>query len=318
MLSRRSAALLGLMLLAGRIGISGDMVRGLVLLDDVIPPSSAITVRLVCGESVVATVTADPDGRFAVEEAAGDPRPCRLEASATGYEPDSTPVERVPKDPAIGALALRRAGKWNGYALSVTSLAVNSEAKEHFQAATNALRRGGQVAMAEAEDAFARATEADAEFAEAWFQLGRMRLARHEVEAGREALRRAVEADPWYVSPYRPLLLLELGEENWPLVVALSSQLLELNPYLADVHYYRGIAALELGDLEKAKGEVEAIAGGPEGVSFALLHELRGRILQRQGLVAQARAAFETYLARDPEGAAAGEVRYRLSALGAR
>ena len=172
--------------------------------------------------------------------------------------------------------------------------------------------------MAAAENEFAEASKDDPGFAEAWYQLGRMRLARRDVDGGRAALQQALAADPWYVSPYRPLLLLEIGQQEWSQVEVLSRRLLEINPYLTDVHYYRGLACVGRGDIDAARAELEAIVGGPEGESFALRHHLQGLVLERQNRKREAREAYLRYLELDPGGAAADEVRERLAALDGR
>ena len=315
MVRRFQPALLCGLLTAAQAGWSAEPIRGRVVRDDLIPPSSPVAVQLTCAGKPVGETKADEQGRFTLPNADDTADDCILSAAAAGYEQDSIPVARLPFDPDIGALALKRAGKWNGYALSTTTLAVTDQSREAFEAAVYALRRGGQEGMAVAEQRFAEAAESDKSFAEAWYQLGRLRLARQDVEAGREAFRRALTADPWYITPYRPLLLLELGEDNWEAVASLSERLLRINPYLADIHYYRGLACLNLGDIGIAAAELNAIETGPEAASFPRRWHLRGLIAEKRGRFEEARAAYRRYLAEDANGEAAGEARQRLAAL---
>ncbi|MBI1354822.1 MAG: hypothetical protein GC160_10775 [Acidobacteria bacterium] len=315
--SRRvCAAAFGACLALPAAAAAAETLRARVLLDDVIPPSTPIAVRLDCGGNTRAETTADAEGRFALPLPEKSARAaCRLAASAAGYEPASEALDRLPENPDIGGLVLQRAGRWSGYALSATSLSVDPHARRLFAEAVESLRAGGRQGLERAERGFARAAEADPSFAEAWYQLGRLRLARQDAEGGGEALRRALEADPWYVSPYRPLLLLELGLGRWAEVRDRSAQLLRLNPYLADIRYYHGLASLELGNTAGAEAEVEAIRSGPEGASFGPVHHLRGVLLERGGRTEEARQAYEQYLAAEPDGMAAEEVRARLEAL---
>ena len=302
-------------LIAAQAGRSADSIRGRVLHDDLIPPSSPVSVELVCDGRAVAETEADEQGRFTLPNPNGTAGDCILSAAAAGYERDSVPVARLPFDPDIGALVLKRAGKWNGFALSTTTLAVSDRSREDFEAAVHALRRGGQEGMAAAEQRFAAAAESDPSFAEAWYQLGRLRLARQDLEAGRDAFQRSLTADPWYITPYRPLLLLEMGEGNWEAVASLSGRLLRINPYLADIHYYRGLAYLNLGEIGAASAELDAIGKGPEAVSFPRRWHLRGLIAEARGRLGEAREAYRRYLAEDPDGDAAGEAQRRLGAL---
>ena len=289
-------------------------VRGRVVVDDAMPPATPIQVELRCPGAPPMRAEADERGRFTLQADADDG--CMVTASLPGYAPDSIPANRLPLDPEIGGLALRREGKWQGYALSSTTLAASDAAVAAFADGVRALR-AEPPSMARAEQAFARAAEADPQFAEAWFQLARLRLARSDLAGARQAFKATAAADPWYISPYRPLLMLDLAEERWSAARALCDRWLRLAPHLADVRYYRAVAALELGDLPGARVDLQAIESGPEAESFALVHHLRGRILEREGELPAALAEYRRYLALETRGPAAAESRARLAQEGA-
>jgi tetratricopeptide (TPR) repeat protein len=142
-----------------------------------------------------------------------------------------------------------------------------------------------------------------------------MRLARQDTDGARQALGQALIADPWYISPYRPLLLIELSEERWEEVERICSAMLKLNPYLADIRYHLGVANLRLGRVAEAAVAAQEIAAGPDAESFALRHHLEGLILERQGKTLEAEQAYRRYLELSPDGVAAEEVERRLEAL---
>ena len=281
-------------------------VRGRAALDDGLPPSGPIRVELLCPGRAPVVAEADPDGRFGFEgEASSD---CLVRASHPGYTPDSVSVARLPLDPGIVGLAPRREGKWQGFALSATALAANEASRAAFERAHVVLLAGRLPA---AKVALEEAVAADATHAEAWSQLGGLLLAFDDTEAARGALRKALAADPWFVSPYRPLLLIEMAEGRSRQARELCDRLLALTPHLADARYYRALANLDLGDNAAARADAEAIERGP---AFAPLHHLRGLLLETEGRREEALAEYRRYLDAEPEGPASAEVRDRLEA----
>ncbi|MEZ5357083.1 MAG: hypothetical protein R2762_30955 [Bryobacteraceae bacterium] len=291
-------------------------VRGRAIVDDGIPPAEPIRVELHCPGAETVTGAADPDGRFALPMPATDG--CRITATLSGYTSATVPVDRLPLDPEIAGVELRREGKWQGYTLSRTTLAALPAAQVSFSEGVRTLRGGGQANMSKAELLFARAVEQDPQFAEAWFQLARLRLARADVAAARVALRSALAADSWFLSPYRPLLMLELGEERWSEARELCRQWLDSSPGVTDALLYGALSSLEMNDLAAAKEGLGAIEAGPDGASFAAVHYLRGRILEREGHPAEAGAEYREYLSAGAEGPLAEEARARLAKAGSR
>jgi tetratricopeptide (TPR) repeat protein len=281
-------------------------VRGRAALDDGLPTSGPIRVELLCPGRAPAVAEADSEGRFGFD--ADAPPDCLVRASYPGYTPDSVAVGSFPLEPDIVALAPRREGKWQGFALSATALAANEASRAAFARSHAALLAGD---LGAANEAIEEAVAADATHAEAWFQLGGLRLAFDDAGAARDALRRALAADPWFVSPYRPLLLIEMAEGRSREARELCDRLLALTPHLADARYYRALANLDLGDEEAARADAQAIERGPV---FAPLHHLRGLLLEAEGRREEALAEYRRYLDAEPDGPAAAEVRARLEA----
>ena len=246
----------------------GDQVRlaSSVLLDDGMPAASPITVELICQGVTRARTETGESGGFSLalvsaEEAQPD---CSLHASLAGYRSGSVPVAEMPDAPSLAAITLQRAGKYQGEAISVTWLGAPESARKAFHSGIREMRRGDEASLTEAARSFEAAAAEYPRYAAAWYELGRLRLAAGDASGARQAFRGAVAADPWFVSPYEPLLLMELGEQNWPEVRRLSEQMLAMNPYLSKASYYRGIASVKLGELETARQAAAAIEQGPE------------------------------------------------------
>jgi tetratricopeptide (TPR) repeat protein len=288
----------------------GATVAGTVLLDDGLPPSEPIAVALLCEGSVVSETEADPDGRFQLPASPGEG--CIVRVSHTGYRVDSMAVGELPEDPEVGALVLHRLGKAQGETISVTWLAAPKKARKAFHAAIREMRRGPEGDLATAIEALETAVVEYPGYAAAWHDLGALRMSTGDAAGAREAWKRSIDADPWYVTPYEPLLMLSLAEEKWDEARQLCDQMLVMNPYLANTHYYRGLASLQLGEVDEARKAVKAIEEGLEAETFTQLHHLRGLIFEETGDIKAAAAEYWRYLEVEPEGEQAGSLRRRL------
>lgn len=283
-------------------------IEGVVELDDSLPFASPAEVSLVCEGEELASVQSDLAGRFRLN-APDESGSCELHARLRGYHEAAVRVRALPLDPRIPALTLARRGLYQGASVSATTLGAPREAVAAYRRAMAA------STMIQAEAALGEALQVDPQLAEAWFQLGRVRLALNDGAAAQEAFERAVGADPWFVSPYRPLLMLSVAEQRWATVASLCEQLVEMNPYLADAHYYAGLAAIERGSLEDARQSLRAIENGPEAGRFPRQRHLRGLLFEAEGRTREATTEYQAYLAEDSEGDAAASVKARLQAL---
>ena len=307
--------LLSLMRLAVQLAIgllaaaSSWALDGVMELDDGWPFLSPAEVALSCGDDAPITGRADLQGRFSLEVEAPAEN-CVLTVSLQGYSSMPIRVADLPLDPGIPAVTLSRRGRYQGASISPTFLGASSEALAVYHSAMTA-HDGEQAA-----DRLMAALELDAGLADAWYQLGRISLASNQIEAARRYFYQAVDADPWFIPAYSPLLLISVGEERWADVTPLCERLLAMNPYLADAHYYSGLARLQTGDLAGAEESLRSIEEGPEADRFAETRHLRGLVREKQGQPKTAAAEYEAYLARDPDGPAAELVRQRLRALG--
>jgi hypothetical protein len=311
MATRAGPVLSAMTILTLALPAPAAVLRGRVVVDDGIPPATPIRVELRCPGAAPVTAPADSEGRFELPEA--ESADCTITAVLAGYAGETIGVDRLPLDAGIGALALRREGKWQGHGLSSTTLSASAAALSSFAGAVAALRAGGQANMAKAEEYLVRAVEQDSQFAEAWFQLARLQLARGDAGAARASLRGSLAADRWYISPYRPLLMLELADERWAAARDLCRQWLQLTPAVSDALVYGALSELELNNVEGAREQLRELEEGPEGESFFPVHYLRGRIHERERQREKAAAEYRKYLELDGGGPFARDAGERLA-----
>ena len=242
---------------------------------------------------------------------------CELKAVLPGYRSDAVQLNQrsIFDKPDVGVIILHPLSKGQGISVSATSLAAPKQAKKAYEKALKELRkrdaqsRKPKKAIKELEKAVAEYPE----YAAAWTLLGRTRLAVNDKEGARVAFDKATKADPKYLSPYIPLLRMELKDERWTEVDLVAERLLSLNPHMTEVQFYRAVAAFNLGNMDVAE-ELALGVQSSEGMGkFAGTHRLLGMIHARQGNFPLAATAYRDFLAVQPMGPTAKDLRRQLT-----
>jgi hypothetical protein len=243
---------------------------------------------------------------------------CELRASLPGYRSESIQLRHssIFDNPNVGVIILHPLAKGQGISVSATSLAAPKQAKKTYEKALKELRKKDAIlwfAAVKAIEQLEKAVAEYPEYAKAWSLLGRTRLSINDKEGAREAFDKATKADPKYLSPYIPLLRMELNEERWAEVNLVSERLLSLNPHMTEVQFYRAVAAFNLGKMDLAEDLALGIQSGEGGKKFAGTHRLLGMIHARQGNFPLAATAYRDFLAAQPMGPTAKDLRRQLT-----
>ena len=210
---------------------SAEPIRGRVVTDDGMPLPDSATVVLRCG-GTGEPIPGSLDGeRFELDGPPGE-GDCRVEIAARGYQRAGASPSSLPSNPAIPGMVLHRLGKNRGETISVTHLLAPPEAKQRFHTGIRELRRNEPEGIERALENLGVATQLFPGYAQAWFEIGRIGLARSDHAAAIDALREAVVADPWFVSPYEPLILLLRATGEAEEAAARCDGLLIINPAL--------------------------------------------------------------------------------------
>ena len=243
-------------------------------------PWDPIPVSVICDGKVRYTTNTDASGNFTISSqklpgsttAKADKKPfaaqfvgCSIEAAIPGFESSPLTVAKrnVQDDPNIGSIRLRpEAGAVDG-GLSSTSAAAPKDAVKLFQKARNEELANKHDS---AQKNLQKALEIYPQFAEAWYQLGKIQQASNPTAAW-NSFSKAVEADPKFALPYGRLASLAAQAEKWHELVNLTTRELELNPRgTLEVWYYSA-----LGNYHQTKWDV-AEASAVKSLSMDPLH----------------------------------------------
>ncbi|MDE0110179.1 MAG: hypothetical protein OXJ37_07480 [Bryobacterales bacterium] len=209
----------------------GSSVRGRIVTDDGMPLPASAQVALRCGTPAKSEVGIDLDGWFELSNLP-DSVGCSVTVTARGYRTASVSLAELPADPLIPAAVLHRLGKNHGESISVTHLAAPADARGHFHAAVRVLEQETAGAIDRALDHLQSAVRAYPAYAQAWFEIGRLQLALADASGALQAFQQSVQADPWFVSPYEPLLLLLRSNGDAVGAERACAKLRQINPAL--------------------------------------------------------------------------------------
>lgn len=250
-------------------GRSGDYLLGRVivvgketLLWDPVP------ITVTCDGKIRYTASADPKGNFEIamvetsshtlgtEGARSKPAAefigCAVEAALPGFNSSeiTIPNRNLLDNPDIGTIQLSREEGAAGAAVSSTSASAPKEATKAFEKARSEwLDQKPDRAQRDLE----KAVQAYPQFAEAWYQLGKIQEASKPQDAA-NSFSKAVAADPKFIPPYGHLVLFAVQAGKWQDVADDTAHELELNPRgTAQVWYYNALGNYKLNKKDVAE-----------------------------------------------------------------
>ncbi|MGB9467290.1 MAG: hypothetical protein WBR10_19440 [Candidatus Acidiferrum sp.] len=264
------------MISSARPGQPGEYLSGNVKLVRGPVPWDPIPVSVVCDGKVRYTTNTDPTGNFTIGSVKqpgstttkADKKPfaaqfvgCSVEAALPGFESSPLAVVKrnVKDDPNIGSITLRPEAGAVDAELSSTSAAAPKNAVKLFEKARN-------VGIANKPDSaqknLQRALEIYPQFAEAWYQLGKIEQTANPTEAW-NSFSKAAAADPKFALPYGHLAMLAAQAEKWQELVDVTTRALKLNPNgTIDIWYYNAIGNYHLRNWD--------VAGASAATSLAM------------------------------------------------
>jgi tetratricopeptide (TPR) repeat protein len=252
----------GGMRFVGKVAVAGaklpwDPIPVVVLCDGktryntITDKSGEFDIRASARESEAVETKRDPK-RVAPSEYVG----CKVTALLQGFDSTTAiiPNGSISDSPDLGTITLRPSERATGSVLSPTTASAPPEAlKEFDKAHADELDKRSDSARKHLQ----KAVGIDAQFAEAWYQLGRLQ----EADKPEDALNdynKAAAADPSYSPPYEHIAALAAAGKKWQEAVTATDQALKLNPAgTPEIWYFNAVGNLNLGHAEAAETSAE-------------------------------------------------------------
>jgi tetratricopeptide (TPR) repeat protein len=268
-------------------GRAGSYYGGAVKVSEGAQPWDPILVNVICNGDTKYTTSTDPKGNFLIAPKQGDADAnaaastpngpgdqqnkfaaqyvgCNVQAALPGYDSNTVTIanRNLTDDPNIGTITLKRAE--NG-AASSTSATTAAAPKDAVKAYEKARSEWIENKPDKAQKDLQKAVQIDPEFAEAWYQLGKLQEAQKSPDAA-NSFQKAVAADPKFVPPYEHLVQTQAQAEKWQDVLDNTNKELELNPAGSPrLFYYNAVANMKLNKKDAAEESVKkAIAADPQ------------------------------------------------------
>ena len=189
---------------------------------------------------------------------------CELRANAPGFTSDTVDLfnRRTSDNMDIGTLVLHRIAGVEGSSISVVSMMAPKDAKKACDRGLQSLLKNK---LNDAAKDFEKAIALYPQYADAWVNLGKVRLEQKSIEPARAAFMKATEADPKLVAPYMELGLLAARDAKWEESGKYLDRAVELDPVdFPQAWYADAVANFNLGKYDAAeKGARAAVKLDP-------------------------------------------------------
>jgi tetratricopeptide (TPR) repeat protein len=267
-------------------GRAGSYYGGTVKLSDGALPWDPILINVVCNGDTRHTTVTDAKGNFIISPKPDDATPsgaaspnapngdaqnkavaqfvgCDVKAALTGFDSSSVTIAQrnLTDDPNIGTITLKPAQNATGSAMSATTAAAPKDATKAYEKARS---EWAENKPDKAQKDLQKAVQVDPQFAEAWYQLGKIQEAQKSPDSV-NSFQKAIAADPKFVPPYEHLVSSEGQAEKWQDVLDTTNKELQINPAGSPrLFYYNAVANMKLNKPDAAEDSVKkAIAADP-------------------------------------------------------
>ena len=236
-------------------------------------PWDPVPVVVTCNGKTSYNTLADPQGHFSIEAAPRQseiaPQPgakgvnptelfgCNVQATLQGYQSSVLNIanRNLGDNPDVGTIRLDIDERAKGFATSPTTASAPKEARKDFDRARQAANENHPD---KARDLLQKAVKEDQQFAEAWYQLGKLQEAQQPQEAYK-SFSNAAAADPQYSPVYEHLALAAAQQKDWQHTLEASNHALQIDPAgTPQIWYYSALGNFNSG--HKEEGEKAARA----------------------------------------------------------
>jgi tetratricopeptide (TPR) repeat protein len=224
---------------------------------------------------------------------------CELQASLSGFSSQVIQLSsRLSSfgSSNVGRIVLHRLSPVEGLTVSATSAVAPAAARKAFEKGSEQEKK---QKFEEAQQSFEKAVQIYPQYAEAWFELGRVQSWRNDKAAARLSFTKSLAADPNYVNPYRALAELAMEQKSWQEVADLTGRLLARYPdVFADAWFRNALANYNLQNFEAAEQSARQGLKLDVARQIPKMEYLLGLILIQRRDYPEAEAHMQQYLQR--------------------
>lgn len=219
----------------------------------------------------------------------------------------------IMNNPDIGTITLHPDSAAAGTSESATTAAAPKEALKHFdKARAEWLSRNANGA----ERDLGKAVKVDPQFAEAWYQLGKLQQMKNDSDKALASYQKAVAADPKFVSPYEGIAELSSSQKKWQDVANAADTALKLDPNgTPQLWYFDALGKYNLGKVDEAETSAQkSLAMDPQHLA-PNTEQLLAVMLASQGQLEEALKHLQNSLTYVKPGPNADLIKQQIAQL---
>jgi tetratricopeptide (TPR) repeat protein len=240
---------------------------------------------------------------------------CELRAEAAGYRSSivSLFTRHSMDSPDIGTIVLHRLANVEGTSISATSFLAPKDARKNYEKGLQSLLKNKDD---DAQKDFEKAVAEYPKYADAWVNLGKVRMREKSFEPARDAFMKAIEADSKLVSPYVELGMLAAQEQKWTDSGQYLDRALKLDPIdFPQAWYVDAVANYNMKKYDAAEKSVrEAINLDPKHVNPRSDYLLGLVLIEKQDYDGAA-GQLRNFLKEAPDAPDADAVKHQLAQI---
>lgn len=296
--------------------------RGKVVMDDGAAPGKSVGTQRTCTDmnGTGPGPLTDKEGNYTWLQEVDymRTRRCFITATLNGYE--STQVDISSVNPATGVnvdlppIKLSLKGS-NPNQLGGEDKDVPAKGRAEWTAAMKAVNAGDTAA---ATQQLQTATAANPKFALAWHNLGILLDYQQKLPEAQEAYAKAIEANPKLLVAYAGLNRLMVRQKDWAGALKTSAALIPLDKdrIFPEVYAIQAAAHFSLGDLAAAETAVAEALNPKAKHTYSRGEYVLGRILEGKGDAAGAKQHMSRYLELVPAATDAAQIAAHVAGMG--
>ena len=237
---------------------------------------------------------------------------CDLRARLAGYRSQSLSLanHRAMDNPDIGVILLHRIAPAEGITVSASTLAAPKDARKAYQKGLDELKKHKTE---QAVQNFQKAVSIDANFAAAWWELGKLQAEGNQFDEAHQSFAAAVKAEPKFVPPYIELSLLEYRAQKWQALADVSAEAARLDAFEYPQSFLlNAVANYNLQHFDVAEKSAREAARLDTHHRYPKSYQILGVILANRQDFQGAAEEFRNYLKFAPNASDAASVKSQL------